>query len=246
MSYRIVKRTEIGLDPVVRSSNGSPRPAISKCRWLTVHYTGVNVKYGDVGDTPAEIRALENYAQSAGKPNEYNYVIGQDDDDLVYEYAGAFRAAHSEGENGMAVGVLMFNGIREAPTAKQIDKLRWLRDAVLVPMQVLQPSPITIQHNQMPGASTSCPGPLIIARWGEFLQPWFQPVPPPSGGDMAKMNVIRLRFDGYAEQLVGFHTSGETLANTQMMQSQVVVLPKPSAALKDQIEAELGHPLTPT
>jgi D-tyrosyl-tRNA(Tyr) deacylase len=51
---------------------------------LTVHYTGAGT-WADLGDTPAEIRAIQAYAVQAGKSNEYNYVVGPDPDDVVYE-----------------------------------------------------------------------------------------------------------------------------------------------------------------
>lgn len=183
MGYQLIKRAAYGLDPVVRTSTGSPRPAISNCDWVTVHYTGVDVRYGDEGDTPAEIRAIERWAASQSKPNEYNYVIGQDHDRFVYEYAGAFRAAHSGGENTRSVGVLFLNGTKEPPTDQQIDKLRWLRDEVLKPSGVVKRDVATTPHKNMPGAATACPGSLILDRWDEFVLPWGEsptPIPPPS------------------------------------------------------------------
>lgn len=65
------------------------------------------------------------------------------------------------------------------------------------------------------------------------------------GSDMGSMNAIRLRWAGYEDQLVGFHASGETLGMIGLRDDPVVVLPKPSPALKAKIEAELGHPLDP-
>lgn len=178
MSFQVVPRTEIGLSEQVLNSKGKPRPALANARYLTVHYTGVNVRYGDVGDTPAEIRAIERWAAGQAKPNEYNYVIGQDPDDLIYEYAGAYRAAHSAGENDEAVGVLILNGIREPITDLQIDKLRWLRDGVLVPFGVLRTQFEQLPHQRMPGAATACPGDLIMSRWPQLMAPWVEPVAP--------------------------------------------------------------------
>lgn len=34
-----------------------------------------------------------------------------------------------------------------------------------------------LQHNQMPGANTSCPGARVIAHWAEFTAP-VAPIPP--------------------------------------------------------------------
>lgn len=75
------------------------------------------------------------------------------------------------------------------------------------------------------------------------------PEPPevidPEEPDMAHKNVVLIRWDGYAEQLEASHTSQETKASTGLQGAPVVVLPKPDAATKAKIEAELGRPLTP-
>ena len=60
------------------------------------------VFHADAGDTVREINSIHNSAVATNKPWEYNYVIHQDDDLLVHEYAGHFRAAHSAGENGLS------------------------------------------------------------------------------------------------------------------------------------------------
>jgi hypothetical protein len=176
--FQIVSRQTIGLPLIVRNSDGSARPALSDEPFMTIHYTGVNVTYGDPGDTPSEIVALQNYAVLAGKPFEYNYVIGQDDDPFIYEYAGTFRAAHSAGENDIAVGVLMFNGTAEPATDKQVRKIQWLR-AYLIETGTLNAGVDTRPHQQMPGANTSCPGQLILNRWAEIETPYDVPPPPP-------------------------------------------------------------------
>jgi len=179
--FRLVPRTEIGLPQVVTSDGGSPRPGLRLCRYYTGHYTGVDVIYGDIGDTPAEIRAVHDYSVRAKKPFEYNYVIGTDEDDLVYEYAGPFQAAHSAGENGISIGVLFMLGTNEYPTDTMIRKWQWLRD-VLVWFQVLANPPEQRPHREMPGAATACFGPHLYARWPQMLQkyqaPQMAPLPP--------------------------------------------------------------------
>jgi len=62
---------------------------------------------------------------------------------------------------------------------------------------------------------------------------------------MAQMTVIRVRWIGYADQLVGFHTSAETLKQTGLADDPIVLLPRPSPALVANIESQLGHKLTP-
>jgi len=193
--FQIIPRQTTGLPLVVRNSDGSIRPALSDEPFMTIHYTGVNVTYGDAGDTVNEILALQNYAVLAGKPFEYNYIIDQDDSDRIYEYAGTFRAAHSAGENDIAVGVLIFNGTAEPMTDKQVRKVQWLR-AYLIETGILQASVDTRPHRQMPGANTACPGQLILNRWAEIVTPYHQtpvepppepePVPPP--GDLEHLS----------------------------------------------------------
>lgn len=223
MTYTLTPRTAIGLDPVVRSTNGTPRPAIAQCRWMTLHWTGVNVAYGDPGDTPAEIRAIERYAQGAGKPNEYNYVIGQDADALVYEYAGGFQAAHSAGENGQAVGVLFLNGINEPVTPLQIDKARWLRD-VLRYFGVLRSACEVTPHRDMPGGATQCPGDRIAAAAAVIAQPWQapappKPTPPPPPSSVESVLLTRVQSGDGWWALARRCYAGDVAANAARMQA---------------------------
>jgi hypothetical protein len=183
MTFTIRTRAEIGLPTTVTSSSGSPRPRVNRtARWLTIHYTGVHVAYGDAGDSDAEILGIQDFAVNAEKPFEYNYVIHQTDDDVIHEYAGHFRAAHSGGENSDSYGVLLLNGIGEVPTDAQVRKVRWLRHHLIADGR----APATIEvtpHQKMPGAATACPGPLIMARLTEMAEPWETAVvtQPPNG-----------------------------------------------------------------
>lgn len=158
---------------------GSPRPKLGFEPWATIHQTGVGVEYGDPGDTPQEIQAIERWAASQNKPNEYNYVIGQDVDNLIYEYAGAYQAAHSGGENGQSVGILFLNGNSEKITDLQIQKFRWLI-YVLKAFAVLSGNVIILPHNQMPGAATACPNNVLKTGDLALLRdPWKAPAPQP-------------------------------------------------------------------
>ncbi len=195
MTFKIVPREEIGLPEKVTSTDGSHRPLVKNCKYLTIHYTGVfdNQKdYSDVGDTPEEILWLEQIARQAGKPNEYNYVIGSDDDDFIYEYAGTRRAAHSSGENSIAIGVLLFLNVEDAPTTKMIQKIQWLRD-VLKYYGVLSKDAETTPHKNMPGAATACPGQHVLNNWGAIIAPYQQetqqetPEPPVGTGLVYKI-----------------------------------------------------------
>ena len=179
MTYTIRTRAQIGLDPVVRNSNGTPRPKlVFPLAYETFHYTGVNVRWGDVGDTDAEIRGIEDYAASAGKPNEYNAVIHQDPDDLIHEYAGRFRAAHSAGENSIGHGLLLLNGINEPITRLQIDKVQWLMGLHRY-VGVADASTLFRGHRDMPNAATACPGASIYRAIPYFDDVWRPPVEPP-------------------------------------------------------------------
>lgn len=182
--YEVMPRKQIGLpDPPHNNDGVTPRPLLAPQRpYITVHYTGSKGTYGDPGDTEVEIRAIQAYAISAKKSFEYNYIIGMDENKYIYEYAGAYLAAHSAGENSEAYGILMLNGISEPPTETQINKFRWLRDLLKFTGSV-RPDVNIRQHNQMPGAATACPGSLIIARWNDFLAPYVPPAPPDLPGD---------------------------------------------------------------
>ena len=190
MGYRIVPRIEAGLPVEVRTSSGGLRPPLSNERWMTAHHTGNNIDY--TGKDAAEIARQIQRVFSASKPFEYNYVIGQEDDDRIIEFAGKFQAAHSGGENGDSFGVLFLLGVGEEITDLMIDKWRWLRD-VLIADGSLSPNVEQLQHRQMPRAATACPGASIIRRWPEFLPPCSQPVIPqtiPEGDDMKPTIIV--------------------------------------------------------
>lgn len=187
---RIVPRTEYGLPADVTSSDGSYRPYLSNPVGVVWHYTGVNVAYRD-RDVAASIRRIQAVFAST-KPFEYNYVIGQADDGLVYEFAGEFRAAHSAGENDTHYGVLFLNGVGEPLTDAQIVKARWLLERLRLPT-----SPDVSPHREMPGAATACPGDLIVSRLGEITavsppSPPLPPPPPPPSPD--EVDMIRIAF----------------------------------------------------
>ena len=176
MEYQITTRTEAGLPAEVRSSSGSLRQPLRNERWMTAHYTGNSIDY--TGKDAAEITRQIQRVFKDSKPFEYNYVIGQDDDPFIIEFAGKFQAAHSGGENLDSFGVLFLLGVGEEVTDLMIDKWRWLRD-VLIADGSLSPNVEQLQHRQMPRARTACPGASVIRRWPEFLLPYQPPVTPP-------------------------------------------------------------------
>jgi N-acetylmuramoyl-L-alanine amidase len=168
-------RAEVFGAQLPTSSSGAPRPKLVNPTYLTIHYTGTSVPWGDPNDTAAEIRSIQDYAGPAGKGWEYNDVIDQAGD--VWEYAGDYQAAHSAGENPVARGVLLLLGTTEAPSDAMVAGVRWLRWH-LVTTGRLSPVHSMRPHREMPGAATACPGPLVMRRWDEFAAPW-QPDPDP-------------------------------------------------------------------
>jgi len=136
---------------------------------MTAHYTGNNVIYKD--KVTAEVVKQIQQVFHATKPFEYNYVIGQEENNDIYEFAGEYKAAHSAGENTDSVGVLFLLGVGEKPTWTMINKWRWLREH-LISKGLLSSSAIQLPHKLMPGAATSCAGPQIDAVWKELIQPY--------------------------------------------------------------------------
>lgn len=197
MAIPIHPRDEVWPGEVPTSSNGAPRPLLRPDRiWLTVHYTGVPVRWLDEDDTPDELRAIQRYAQGAGKSWEYNFVI--DGQGQIWTYAGDYRAAHSAGENEAAYGVLLLVGTDEPPTEPMVlavRQLRWL----LLSTGRLAPSHEVRKHLDMPGANTSCPGALVIARWDEITTPWeptlHPEVVPPEPEPVLTRSVSMIRID---------------------------------------------------
>ena len=191
----IIPRDQVWPGETPKNSDGSPRPKLSPNRpYYTIHYTGGGI-WLDPDDTPDELRSIQRYAVSAGKGWEYNWVI--DGQGLVWEYAGDYRAAHSSGENDQAIGVLLLVGFSgtypnainywEQPTPEMIQAVQELHYN-LVERGMLAGNHQMLQHNQMPGAATACPGDAVKAVWPSMTTPWTptpgpEPTPPPTPGD---------------------------------------------------------------
>lgn len=192
MTPVVLSREDWGADPVVRSSDGSPRPPVdAPARWLTVHYTG-NTNPLWTADRAAVIAAqqgLERFAAGAAKPNEYNWcVYAAGGVPYVVEYAGIYRAAHSADENQEAVGVLFWLGVNQECPDAMIDAYRYLRDLMLTAMGAVSAATAQTPHCDMPGAATPCPGP-VLDRWADLLAP-YQSIPTPRPpGDAMRMLV---------------------------------------------------------
>jgi hypothetical protein len=177
VAITIMSREDAGLDPVVYTSGGNPRPPLDpNLEIMTGHYTGVEVVYG-TRDTASVLRQINDGA----KPNEYNYVVDQAG--VIWEFAGDYRAAHSLYNNDIAIGVLMLLGIGEAPSDALVLAFRQLR-YMLIQRGRLTPTCRTLKHSEMvlvnPNTTrTACPGVAVAPRWTELVAPWAPPPPPP-------------------------------------------------------------------
>lgn len=182
-----VPRTE-WFDGTPTNNNGTPRPRLKvPVPTITRHYTG----------SPPSIKAktwaaedfmpwFQSVALSAGKSYEYNYVIPPRAVGVrpqVWEYAGSHQAAHSSGENDVAIGVLFAIGVSNFPTAPiwepltdgMVDAYRWLRDVLLERSGFVLPTVAELEHRAMPGAATACPGDSVIARAADLSKPYTTP-----------------------------------------------------------------------
>lgn len=193
----LIPRSTIWPGQLPLNKDGTRRPLLAPDRpYLTVHYTGAG-SWLDPDDTPTELRSIQLYAQGAGKPWEYNYVI--DGQGLVFEYAGDYRAAHyadhttvpAVGKNDIAIGVLLLvgfvppssAGVLEQPTIPMIVAFRDLRAWLVATGRLADPHELR-GHRQMTGAPTACPGDAVMAKWDQFAAPVPPPPTPDPGADM--------------------------------------------------------------
>ncbi len=184
MTYEIVPRTEIFTDPVVRSSNGQHRPLLVNVPHYGIHYAGVLRQYEqpDRIVTPSLIRGIDQAARTRRipAPNEYNYVITNAEDDLIYEYSGQFQSAGSGKDNSTTVNVLCLLGIGQPLTQRMIHKLQWLRDVYLKGKGTLRLDCVTLPHKNLPNAiPTQCCGYAILKDFAQIQETY-------NGGNQVK------------------------------------------------------------
>jgi hypothetical protein len=159
----------------VSNADGSPRPTLTvPLRVFGVHYGGAGASWTDLGDTAVELRGVEmNHARPSGKPNEYNSA--SDSAGETWEYAGRFRAAHSSGNNGTVWGHLVLYGLEQLTEAEADGLIRGVRRAraQCVTAGYITADHVVEPHNQLPGAQTSCPGPLWTNKqwWARIVAP---------------------------------------------------------------------------
>lgn len=171
-----------GAAEIPRSSNGATRALLpTGCDGVTIHWVGAGT-FADPNDTRAELRSIHyNHAIPTGKPWEYNYVVDASGD--IWEYAGEYVSAHSLGENGPGrpafIGILVLLGTADANDpaiyTRIMNAIAFLIAAITrtVPavntavletarlrLPTLKPGYAIRAHRDMPGANTTCPGPL--------------------------------------------------------------------------------------
>lgn len=147
---------------------------------------------------------FNSVALAAKKPFEYNYVIPPraDGSSQVWEYAGPYQAAHSEGENGVAIGVLFAIGVSNHPSYRTYDPTRptvweectpamihayqWLRDINLEQSGQVLPGVAELEHFLMPGANTACPGEQVTQHGGQLDAPYS------NGGELVTVEYFKL------------------------------------------------------
>lgn len=163
-----------GGDPVVRNSQGNPRPRLNTpLTGFAVHYVGAGTSWTDYGDTARELASIEtNHAIPQGKPNEYNSA--SDSEGVTWEYAGEFLAAHAGMNNSSWWGHLVVLGL-EDPTPVIDNLIAGIRRArrQLVGAGLLTPEHRVLGHQDLPFASTGCPGPLRTNPewWSQITAP---------------------------------------------------------------------------
>lgn len=174
----------------VQGSSGAPRPALRiPLATFGVHYGGAGASWLDFGDTAAELRGVElNHARPSGKPNEYNSA--SDSASETWEYAGRFQAAHSTGNNLTVWGHLCLYGLEVLTELQASGLIRGIRRARAqgVTAGYLTAAHLVLPHHLLPGARTSCPGPLWTNKtwWARIIAPLtpadfdqVTPIPPP-------------------------------------------------------------------
>lgn len=242
------------------NNNGTPRPKLAPLRpQMTRHYTGSPVS------TKASTWAAKDWmpwfqtvAMASGKSMEYNYVIPPraDGSSQVWEYAGTYQAAHSAGENDVSVGVLFAIGVNNHPsyfnydpnrptqwepiTPPMIEAYRYLRDEILIRQGIVAPTVAEIDHKNMPGAATACPGVEIVAHHAELSKP-YSPAPPPPAEDH---DMIRIRIDGYQDQMMLVPIANLEALRKMGLETAPLHVMTPQTSRAD-LERDLGYPLTP-
>jgi hypothetical protein len=234
------------------SNSGTPRPRLRvPVPTITRHYTG----------SPPSVKAstwtakewmpwFQSVALASGKSYEYNYVIPPraDGSSQVWEYAGSYQAAHSAGENDVAVGVLFAIGVANHPsyasydptkptvweplTDPMVHAYRWLRDEYLARQGIIHPVYVAeVEHRNMPGAATACPGVSVIARAADLTASHTPDLPPeePVAVSYFKLAADSLTVWATSDNLIAVRLEGSQVNARGVDPFKVPVLPATEA-----------------
>lgn len=120
-----------------RSKIGTPEPSPSRAKlrgvgWLLAHEVGVATKLNggryrssDPDVVLDDAKAAAAYGVAAGKPWEYNWMLGRDGS--IFTQAGEFVAAHCLDFNRLSAGVIWLNALGLGPTDAQVESWWFLR-----------------------------------------------------------------------------------------------------------------------
>lgn len=261
-------------DPTWAMATGFDRPppaiSLSSIDRVAVHYTAAgDVPDGDPGETWHDVarwlrnaqqdyirnrRAGTGYVRRADGVRYPGYSLGYsywiDWLGGVWEVRGVdYQQAATSGHNGHTVAILMLVDGDDHGNDLMWESFRTLSRWIKSLGAPLVDDPWAhgwFVERTGTGTATSCCGTGLKADLMAGLgRMSYQPPTPPPGDITMGMNVTRLRFAGYQEQLVCFRCSADTLRTLGLLDEPLIVLPNPNATQKAEIEAGLGAPLTP-
>jgi|GEM_PF-6272890 len=255
-SYRIIKARDWGAK--WKRPPSKEKPEDPECY---IHHTGGNPMSNMAAE--AALLQLNAYAQNTKNYSflDYDYLVHWEKAKDLYTIAegrGEWMSAATLDRNELGEAVCVFGYFHPgsihtaSPNPGHLMATAMAID-LMIDYKLLAQNPEILGHHQnraFPVPQTGCPGSLFIPHipevkrlLAELREPTI-PLPLP-GDDMANMSVIRFRFDGFAEQIVGFRAGMDTIEGADLDDDELVVFPRPSAALQAKIERELGRPLKP-
>lgn len=216
---------------------------------VTIHYPGGGTyPAGDRVWAANYVRSMQrSYVNSRGYSLGYNEVVTQSGIVVEARGAGTRCAANGTTEANVTSYAIQIaaTGLGDDADPASPAAIAAVRERVAWAQRQAGRKLAITGHRQH--KATSCPGEAIYRQVlnGVFDVPYpTDPTPPPSEDDMG-MNVTRIRFAGYQEQLVCFRASVDTLRTLGVIDDPLIVLPDPNPTQKAEIEVGLGHPLTP-
>ncbi|HKX45799.1 MAG TPA: peptidoglycan recognition family protein [Planctomycetota bacterium] len=220
----------------------------SKLRGVAVHWPGTSQdRIGDPGRLAIgdRLRHYLDYHLSRGwRDIGYNVAIDQAGRVWMLRsttWRGNLVGAHCASKanpdaNEEFVGVLLLLGDSEAPSAGMVDAFRhWFRDQFLVGWG---PRTDVRGHQQVPGASTACPGPYALARLNDLT------TAPTEDDDMELTDRVNLITGQGVEYSTPHTTVAGILASTNYyvltVRNQVLAQGARLTALEAKVEAILA------